>query len=86
MKDIGLSQYSTHFENERIDGRVLNTLTRKDLDKLMNITRKFHQVTILHGVELLRLVEFDKRVSSEDLKWKLKRQKVELFYVVARLK
>ncbi|XP_071840907.1 kazrin-like isoform X3 [Apostichopus japonicus] len=65
LKDIGLSQYSTHFENERIDGRVLNTLTRKDLDKLMNITRKFHQVTILHGVELLRLVEFDKRVLTE---------------------
>lgn len=65
LKDIGLSQYSSHFENERIDGRVLNTLTRKDLDKLLNISRKFHQVTILHGVELLRIVEFDKRLLSE---------------------
>ncbi|XP_072035835.1 kazrin-like isoform X2 [Amphiura filiformis] len=65
INDIGLGQYSQQFDGEKIDGRVLNSLNRKDLEKHLNITRKFHQVSILHGIDLLRRVKFDKAMLAE---------------------
>ncbi|XP_022085514.1 kazrin-like [Acanthaster planci] len=65
LNDLGLGQYSLQFESERIDGRVLNSLTKKDLEKHLGITRKFHQVSLLHGIELLRRIQFDKGVLVE---------------------
>ncbi|XP_038061602.1 kazrin-like [Patiria miniata] len=65
LNDLGLGQYSLQFESERIDGRVLNSLTRKDLEKHLGITRKFHHVSLLHGIELLRRIQFDKGVLVE---------------------
>lgn len=62
MPDLGLPQYSAVFENNLVDGRILNSLGRKDLEKHFDIHRKFHQASILHGVELLRRMEFDKEV------------------------
>ena len=62
LNDVGLGQYSQHFETERVDGRVLIGITRKDLEKHLGIGRKFHQVSLLHGIELLRRVKFDKAV------------------------
>ncbi len=73
LNDLGLGQYSLQFESERIDGRVLNSLTKKDLEKHLGISRKFHHVSLLHGIELLRRIHFDKgvlaerRVQSEDM-------------------
>ncbi|XP_033122438.1 kazrin-like isoform X2 [Anneissia japonica] len=65
LNDIGLPQYSATFEQEKIDGRVLNTLTKKDLEKHLNITVRFHQVSILYGIEVLRKVQFDKKILTE---------------------
>ena len=65
LNDLGLGQYSLQFESERIDGRVLNSLTKKDLEKHLGITRKFHHVSLLHGIELLRRIHFDKGVSFQ---------------------
>uniref|UniRef100_A0A8C4SGR6 SAM domain-containing protein n=1 Tax=Erpetoichthys calabaricus TaxID=27687 RepID=A0A8C4SGR6_ERPCA len=52
--DIGLPQYSQNFLKHLVDGRVLRSLTRRDLEKHLSITKKFHQVSILLGIELLR--------------------------------
>ncbi|CAH1775040.1 unnamed protein product, partial [Owenia fusiformis] len=60
LHDIGLPQYSTVFETLLIDGRVLNTLQKKHIEKHLNVHRKFHQSSLLHGVELLRRLNFDK--------------------------
>jgi len=37
-------------------------LSKKDLDKHLNIHNKFHQSSILHGVQLLRMLRFDTQV------------------------
>lgn len=63
LSDIGLPQYSQAFHTHLIDGRMLNSLTRRDLERHLNITKKFHQVSLLLGIELLHLLSFDKEVS-----------------------
>ena len=62
IKDCGLPQYSQIFDEHLVDGRLLNALTKKDLEKHLGIHRKFHQVSILHAVQLLRHINFDKEV------------------------
>lgn len=63
LSDVGLPQYSQAFHNHLVDGRMLNSLTRRDLERHLNITKKFHQVSLLLGIELLHLLSFDKEVS-----------------------
>lgn len=63
LSDVGLPQYSQAFHTHLIDGRMLNSLTRRDLERHLNITKKFHQVSLLLGIELLHLLSFDKEVS-----------------------
>ncbi|XP_078695890.1 kazrin-like isoform X19 [Branchiostoma floridae x Branchiostoma belcheri] len=65
LTDLGLPQYRPAFESLLVDGRVLATLTRKDLEKYLSISRKFHQVSLLHGIDFLRRVKFDKEALHE---------------------
>ena len=67
LPDLGLPQYTAAFERHLVDGRLLNVLTRKDYEKHLGVTRKFHQVSVLHGVELLRKLGFDKEVRDRPL-------------------
>ncbi|XP_034029089.1 kazrin-A isoform X2 [Thalassophryne amazonica] len=60
LSDMGLPQYSQAFHTHLVDGRMLNSLTRRDLERHLNITKKFHQVSLLLGIELLHLLSFDK--------------------------
>ncbi|RUS73952.1 hypothetical protein EGW08_018290, partial [Elysia chlorotica] len=60
LPDLGLTQHSQVFEEQLCDGHVLNTLTRRDLEKHFAVHRKFHQSSILHAVELLRRIDFNK--------------------------
>ncbi|XP_029973946.1 kazrin-A isoform X2 [Salarias fasciatus] len=60
LSDVGLPQYSQAFHTHLIDGRMLNSLTRRDLERHLNITKKFHQVSLLLGIELLHSLNFDK--------------------------
>ncbi|KAM8862408.1 kazrin-A isoform 6-T6 [Spinachia spinachia] len=60
LSDVGLPQYSQAFHNHLVDGRLLNSLTRRDLERHLNITKTFHQVSLLLGIELLHLLNFDK--------------------------
>ncbi|CAH1240173.1 KAZN [Branchiostoma lanceolatum] len=65
LTDLGLPQYRPAFESLLVDGRVLATLSRKDLEKYLSISRKFHQVSLLHGIDFLRRVKFDKEALHE---------------------
>ena len=47
LTHVGLSQYAFTFETQMIDGRLLSSMTRKDIEKYLNITSKFHQVNFL---------------------------------------
>ncbi|XP_056129995.1 kazrin-A isoform X1 [Lampris incognitus] len=60
LSDVGLPQYSQAFHTHLVDGRMLNSLTRRDLEVHLNITKKFHQVSLLLGIELLHSLNFDK--------------------------
>jgi hypothetical protein len=42
-----------------VDGRVLASLQRKDLEKHLGITKRHQQLSLLAGIELLRKYEFD---------------------------
>lgn len=61
--DLGLGQYSITFDLHLVDGRVLSSLTRGDLDKHLGIHQTCHVNSILMGVQLLRMVNFDRQVS-----------------------
>ncbi|XP_043918299.1 kazrin isoform X2 [Protopterus annectens] len=65
LNDIGLSQYSQAFQNHLIDGRMLNSLTKRDLEKYLNVSRKFHQISILLATELIFQLNFDKEALHE---------------------
>uniref|UniRef100_A0A7M4G362 Kazrin, periplakin interacting protein n=1 Tax=Crocodylus porosus TaxID=8502 RepID=A0A7M4G362_CROPO len=65
LNDIGLSQYSQAFQNHLIDGRMLNSLMKRDLEKHLNVSKRFHQISILLGIELLFQVNFSKEVLQE---------------------
>ena len=65
LSDVGLPQYSQAFHTHLVDGRMLNSLTRRDLERHLNITKKFHQVSLLLGIELLHLLSFDKEVGVD---------------------
>ena len=62
LPDLGLPQYSSHFEAQLVDGRLLNVLTKKDMEKYLGMQKKFHQTSVLYGVELLRRLKYDKEV------------------------
>jgi len=64
---LGLAQYSSAFEAQLVDGRLLGVLTKKDLDKHLGVHRKCHQTSIVYGIELLRHLNFDKHVSGSIL-------------------
>lgn len=64
LNDIGLAQYSQAFQNHLVDGRMLNSLMKRDLEKHLNVSKKFHQVSILLGIELLYQVNFSREVRT----------------------
>lgn len=40
---------------------MLETLSKKELEKYLGVTRKFHQASIVHGIHLLRIVKYDRQ-------------------------
>ncbi|KAG0715970.1 Kazrin [Chionoecetes opilio] len=65
LPDLGLPHYSESFANSLLDGRLLDALTKKELEKHLGVHRKFHQASIIHGVHLLRIVRFDRQILAE---------------------
>lgn len=62
LTDVGLPQYSQFFHTHLVDGRLLSTLTRADLDKHMHVSKKSHQSSLLLGIQLLHTLNFDKEI------------------------
>ena len=50
IRELGLGQYCSAFEAQMIDGRLLNVLTRKDMEKYLNVSKKFHQVRTMNHI------------------------------------
>ncbi|XP_035376207.1 kazrin, periplakin interacting protein b isoform X4 [Electrophorus electricus] len=62
LSDVGLPQYAQVFQTQLVDGRVLCSLTRQDLETDFSITNQFHVRSLLAGIQLLLLVGLDKEV------------------------
>ncbi|XP_032904314.1 kazrin isoform X3 [Amblyraja radiata] len=69
LNEVGLLQYSQAFHNHLIDGRMLNSLTKRDLEKYLNVSKKFHQISLLLGIELFRQWDFDREILHERRAW-----------------
>lgn len=41
---------------------MLEHLSKKELEKFLGVTRKFHQASIVHGIHLLRIMKYDRQV------------------------
>ncbi|XP_070304203.1 uncharacterized protein [Salvelinus sp. IW2-2015] len=63
--DVGLPQYSQAFHTHLVDGCMLNSLTQRDLERSLDVTKKAHQVSLLLGIELLHTLNFDKESLTE---------------------
>ncbi|XP_024939705.1 liprin-beta-2 isoform X4 [Cephus cinctus] len=61
LPDLGLGQYSESFATNMVDARMLDHLSKKELEKLLGVTRKFHQASIVHGIHLLRMLNYDRQ-------------------------
>uniref|UniRef100_H2LG70 Kazrin, periplakin interacting protein b n=1 Tax=Oryzias latipes TaxID=8090 RepID=H2LG70_ORYLA len=60
LSDVGLPQYSQTFHAHLVDGRVLNSLSRRDLERFFNVSDHFHQTSLLLAIQLLQMLSFDK--------------------------
>ncbi|CAH0548071.1 unnamed protein product [Brassicogethes aeneus] len=64
LPDLGLPQYSENFANNMVDARMLEHLSKKELEKYLGVTRKFHQASVVHGIHLLRIMKYDRQALS----------------------
>ncbi|KAL0978697.1 hypothetical protein UPYG_G00174040 [Umbra pygmaea] len=62
LSDVGLPQYSQTFQSQLVDGRLLNSLSRRDIERLLNVSNPAHQTSLLLAIQLLQLLNFDKEV------------------------
>ncbi|KTG42517.1 hypothetical protein cypCar_00002844 [Cyprinus carpio] len=67
LTDVGLPQYSQFFHTHLVDGRLLSTLTRTDLEKHLHVSKKAHQNSLLLGIQLLHTLNFDKEEFADNL-------------------
>uniref|UniRef100_A0A671XGX6 PPFIA binding protein 1a n=1 Tax=Sparus aurata TaxID=8175 RepID=A0A671XGX6_SPAAU len=58
LDDIGLPQYKSHFDEARVDGRVLHYMTVEDLLSL-KVGSVLHHLSIKRAVQVLRLNSYD---------------------------
>lgn len=65
LPDLGLTQYSESFASNMVDARMLDHIVKKELEKLLGVTRKFHQASISHGINLLRMLKYDRQVMEK---------------------
>ncbi|XP_041472856.1 liprin-beta-1-like isoform X3 [Lytechinus variegatus] len=57
LDDVGLPQYKDTFLEAKVDGRMLHYMTVDDL-LLLKVTSAFHHVSIMRGIQCLRLHNF----------------------------
>lgn len=65
LVDIGLAQYTDSFNSCLMDARLLDNLTKRELEKQLGITRKAHQGSIVQGITFLRMLKYDRQVIDD---------------------
>ncbi|UYV68529.1 KAZN [Cordylochernes scorpioides] len=65
LPSLGLGCYAERFAAQLVDGRVLETLTRRDLEKHLGVTRRFHQASLAAGIHLLRTLRYDRHLLAQ---------------------
>ena len=65
LNEIGLSQYADSFNACLMDGRLLDNLTKRELEKHLGVTKKSHQTSIVHGITFLRMMKYDRQAIGE---------------------
>ncbi|XP_057373112.1 kazrin-like isoform X3 [Daphnia carinata] len=65
LSDIGLTQYADAFRTCLMDARLLDNLTKRELEKHLGVTRKAHQTSIVHGITFLRMIKYDRQAINE---------------------
>ncbi|XP_061543518.1 kazrin, periplakin interacting protein b isoform X3 [Phycodurus eques] len=60
LSDVGLPQYSQTFHGHLVDGRVLSSLGRRDLERYLDVSDRSHQTSLLLSVQLLQVLGFRK--------------------------
>ncbi|XP_077386932.1 kazrin-A-like [Festucalex cinctus] len=60
LSDVGLPQYSQTFHAYLVDGRVLSSLDRQDLETYLDVGDHSHQTSLLLSVQLLQMLDFHK--------------------------
>uniref|UniRef100_A0A7N8WYZ9 Liprin-beta-1-like n=1 Tax=Mastacembelus armatus TaxID=205130 RepID=A0A7N8WYZ9_9TELE len=58
LDDIGLPQYKSHFDEARVDGRMLHYMTVEDLLSL-KVGSVLHHLSIKRAIQVLRLNSYD---------------------------
>ena len=48
-----------------MDARLLDNLTKRELEKYLGVTRKTHQASIVHGITFLRMMKYDRQTINE---------------------
>ncbi len=59
LREVGLCQLRDAFRLHLVDGRLLASLTKKDLEKYFGLSRKNLQTSLFLAIDLLRKYEFD---------------------------
>ncbi|KAI9565476.1 hypothetical protein GHT06_009268 [Daphnia sinensis] len=65
LSDIGLTQYADTFRTCLMDARLLDNLTKRELEKHLGVTRKAHQTSIVQGITFLRMIKYDRQAINE---------------------
>nr|XP_057921757.1 liprin-beta-1-like [Doryrhamphus excisus]XP_057921759.1 liprin-beta-1-like [Doryrhamphus excisus] len=58
LDDIGLPQYKSHFDEARVDGRILHCMTVEDLLSL-KVGSVLHHLSVKRAIQVLRLNSFE---------------------------
>lgn len=48
-----------------MDARLLDNLTKRELEKHLGVTRKAHQTSIVQGITFLRMIKYDRQAINE---------------------
>nr|CAH0106145.1 unnamed protein product [Daphnia galeata] len=65
LTDIGLTQYADIFHTCLMDARLLDNLTKRELEKHLGVTRKAHQASIVQAITFLRMIKYDRQAINE---------------------
>ena len=64
-------QYTDNFNCCLMDARLLDNLTKRELEKQLGITRKAHQSSIVQGITFLRMIKYDRQVFFTPIQFSL---------------